>query len=153
VGFTVGDVTTFSKTVAESDVYLFAGITGDLAPNHVDARYMAGTPYGRRIAHGVLILGYTSTASTRALERAGEHGVSYGYDRVRFCAPVFLGDTINVHYSTERIDAADRKVYSAVRVTNQDGVVCLAATHVLKLIDVEDVPGLAGERSATEETR
>jgi 3-hydroxybutyryl-CoA dehydratase len=140
VAFAVGDVTTFAKTVAESDVYLFAGITGDLAPNHVDARYMASTPYGRRIAHGVLVLGYTSTTSTRALERAGEHGVSYGYDRVRFCAPVFLGDTITVHYAVERIEPADRKVYSAVRVTNQDGVVCLAATHVLKLIDASEEP-------------
>jgi 3-hydroxybutyryl-CoA dehydratase len=134
VAFAVGDVTTFAKTVAESDVYLFAGITGDLAPNHVDARYMASTLYGRRIAHGVLVLGYTSTASTRALERAGEHGVSYGYDRVRFCAPVFLGDTITVRYTVERIEPGERKVYSAVRVTNQDDVVCLAATHVLKLI-------------------
>ncbi|WP_425547556.1 MaoC/PaaZ C-terminal domain-containing protein [Actinomadura vinacea] len=55
MGFQVGDEVTFSKTVAESDVYLFAGVTGDLAPNHVDAEYMAGTPYGRRVAHGVLV--------------------------------------------------------------------------------------------------
>ncbi|WP_222720167.1 MaoC family dehydratase [Actinomadura sp. HBU206391] len=135
MGFTVGDVVTFSKTVSESDVYLFAGVTGDLAPNHVDARYMAGTPYGRRIAHGVLVLGYTSTASTRALERAAEHAVSYGYDRVRFTAPVYFGDTVTVRYTTERIDADERKVYSSVLVVNQDDVVCLAATHVLKLID------------------
>ena len=135
MGFAVGDEVTFSKTVSESDVYMFAGVTGDLAPNHVDARYMAGTAYGRRIAHGVLVLGYTSTASTRALERAGEHAVSYGYDRVRFCAPVFFGDTLTVHYTTERVDADEGKVYSAVRVTNQDDVVCLAATHVLKLVE------------------
>jgi acyl dehydratase len=137
VGFTVGDVVTFGKTVSESDVYLFAGVTGDLAPNHVNAKYMEGTPYGRRIAHGVLVLGYTSTASTRALELAAEHAVSYGYDRVRFTAPVFFGDTLTVTYTTERVDAGERKVYSAVRVTNQDDELCLVATHVLKLIDVE----------------
>jgi 3-hydroxybutyryl-CoA dehydratase len=139
MGFTVGDVTTFSKTVAECDVYLFAGITGDLAPNHVDALYMGATLYGRRIAHGVLVLGYTSTASTRALENAGEHGVSYGYDNVRFCSPVFFGDTITVHYTIDRVEADDRKVYSDVKVTNQDDVVCLSATHLLKLIDPETV--------------
>jgi len=134
VGFTVGDSVTVTKTVGETDVYLFAGITGDFAPNHVDKVYMAGTAYGERIAHGVLVLGYASTASSRMLERAGEHAVSYGYDRVRFCAPVYLGDTVTVHYTVERMDEADGKVYSAVRVTNQDGTVCLAATHILKRI-------------------
>ena len=65
----VGDEVTFSKTVAESDVYLFAGITGDLAPNHVDAEYMKRSAYGRRIAHGALLVGYMSTASTRIIQR------------------------------------------------------------------------------------
>ena len=135
MGFVVGDRVTFSKTVGESDVYLFAGITGDLAPNHVDRTYMAHTRYGARIAHGVLVLGYTSTASTKMLERAGAHAVSYGYDRVRFTAPVFLGDTVTVRYVVDRIDHDAGKVYSNVRVSNQDGAVCLVATHVLKLIE------------------
>lgn len=135
MGFTVGDSVRFSKTVSESDVYLFAGVTGDLAPNHVNEQYMAGTPYRRRIAHGVLVLGYTSTASTEMLARSGCHGVSYGYDRVRFCAPVFLGDTITVDYQVERVDDAERKVYNAVRVSNQDGALCLVATHIIKLFE------------------
>jgi 3-hydroxybutyryl-CoA dehydratase len=135
MGFVVGDSVTFTKTVGESDVYLFAGVTGDLAPQHVDRTFMAGTRYGERIAHGVLVLGYASTASSRMLEKAGERAVSYGYDRVRFTAPVFFGDTITVHYEVERIDEAERKVYNAVRVSNQDGVLCLVATHILKLIE------------------
>ena len=49
---TIGRRVTFSKTITESDVYLFAGITGDLSPNHVDEEYMRKTRYGRRIAHG-----------------------------------------------------------------------------------------------------
>ena len=82
----VGDQVRFSKTVSESDVYLFAGITGDLAPNHVDEEYMRGTPYGRRIAHGALLIGFMSTASTMMVERHGglmdeETPVSLGYDR------------------------------------------------------------------------
>ena len=60
----VGCAVTFSKTVGESDIYLFAGITGDLSPNHVDREFMKRTSYGRRIAHGSLLIGYMSTAST-----------------------------------------------------------------------------------------
>jgi len=135
MGFVVGDSVTFAKTVGESDVYLFAGVTGDFAPNHVDETYMARTSYGRRIAHGVLVLGYTSTASARMLAKVGADAVSYGYDRVRFTAPVFFGDTVTVHYEVERIEEAAGKVFSAVRVSNQDGVLCLVATHILKLIE------------------
>ena len=50
--FGIGCRVTFSKTVGESDIYLFAGITGDLSPNHVDREFMKNTTYGRRIAHG-----------------------------------------------------------------------------------------------------
>lgn len=131
----VGRSVSFAKTVGESDVYGFAGITGDLAPNHVDEAYMATTPYGRRIAHGVLLLGYSSTASTRMLELIGGGGVSYGYDRVRFTAPVFLGDTVRVRYTVERVEPGERKVYSRVEIRNQDDAVCLVATHILKLLD------------------
>src|SRR5215510_270827 len=60
----VGDHASFSKTVGESDVYLFAGITGDFAPNHVNKAFMEKSSYGRLIAHGALLVGYMSTAST-----------------------------------------------------------------------------------------
>src|SRR6185503_7294546 len=61
----VGDTTSFSKTVGEYDVYAFAGISGDFAPNHVNKAYMAKSGYGRLIAHGALLVGYMSTASTQ----------------------------------------------------------------------------------------
>jgi acyl dehydratase len=57
----LGDVTRFSKTVSESDVYGFAGITGDFSPNHVNEQAMRDSPYGGRIAHGALMVGYMST--------------------------------------------------------------------------------------------
>ena len=53
----LGERFAFHKTVSESDVYLFAGITGDFSPNHVDEAFMRGTRYGRRIAHWALIVG------------------------------------------------------------------------------------------------
>ena len=67
----VGDSVTFSKTVGESDVYLFAGITGDFSPNHVNKEIMGGTPYKERIAHGVLSIGFASTTSTLMIEKSG----------------------------------------------------------------------------------
>ena len=60
--------------------------------------------------------------------------MSYGYDRVRFTAPVFIGDTITVGYQVEAIDEANQTVTSRVEVTRHDGVLCLVANHILKLI-------------------
>ncbi len=134
----VGDSVTFSKTVGESDVYLFAGITGDLAPNHVDEEYMKRSSYGTRIAHGALLVGYMSTASSMAIadSRSGgeETPVSLGYDRIRFLAPVFLGDTITVRYEIASIDEERRRSVSEIRVTNQSGQLVAVARHILKWV-------------------
>jgi 3-hydroxybutyryl-CoA dehydratase len=135
----VGDRVRFSKTVSESDVYLFAGITGDLAPNHVDEEFMRRTRYGRRIAHGALLIGLMSTASTMMVERHGgldgdETPVSLGYDRIRFTAPVFLGDTITVTYTIAEIDPVRRRSRSAIEVTNQKGETVAIAEHLLKWV-------------------
>jgi acyl dehydratase len=58
----VGDRVTFAKTVGECDIYLFAGITGDFSVNHINEQYMAHSKFGRRIAHGALIVGYMSNS-------------------------------------------------------------------------------------------
>jgi acyl dehydratase len=129
---------TFTKTVGESDVYLFAGITGDLAPVHVDDEFMKrNSPFGERIAHGVLVLGFTSTASTIASERLrARHGwtsmVSLGYDGVRFVAPVRIGDTITVRYRITGRDAQSRRTTSEFDVVNQRGETVLVGTHIMK---------------------
>jgi 3-hydroxybutyryl-CoA dehydratase len=135
----VGDCVRFSKTVGESDVYLFAGITGDLAPNHVDEEFMRRTPYGGRIAHGALLIGYMSTASSMMVERHGgldgeETPVSLGYDRIRFIAPVFIGDTITVTYTIAETDLARRRSKSRIEATNQRGETVAVAEHILKWV-------------------
>ncbi len=137
--FRVGDQVSFSKTVGESDVYLFAGITGDHAPVHVDEAYMKRSAYGRRIAHGALLVGFMSRASSMMIERAAGFGgaetpVSLGYDRIRFLAPVFLGDTITLTYRIETIDPARRRATSKVEVTNHDGKTVAVAHHILKWV-------------------
>ena len=80
----VGDSSTFSKTVGEYDVYSFAGITGDFSPNHTNKSYMEKSSYGRLQAHGALMVGYMSTASTLAIAhtRAGR-GRDAGLARLR----------------------------------------------------------------------
>lgn len=135
----VGDTVTFEKTVGESDVYLFAGITGDLSPNHVNEKVMAGTAYGRRIAHGALIIGFMSTASTLIIDRfcapdSGETPVSLGYDRIRFIAPVFIGDTVCVTYAIGRVDAEAKRSYGDITVTNQAGETVAVGQHILKWV-------------------
>lgn len=133
----VGHEVSFSKTVGEADVYMFAGITGDLSPNHVDAVYMAKSSYGRRIAHGALLIGYMSNTSTLILAhvRAEEEtAVSLGYDRVRFLKPVFIGDTITVTYRIASIDETRRRSVADIEVHNQDGDLVAVAQHILKWV-------------------
>ena len=134
----VGDTTSFSKTVGEYDVYAFAGISGDFAPNHVNKAYMEKSGYGGLIAHGALLVGFMSTASTQmaAKSRADDSvvGVSLGYDRMRFLAPVFFGDTITVSYTVASIDREKLRATADIRITNQDGVLVAVATHLLKWV-------------------
>jgi acyl dehydratase len=133
----VGQRVSFSKTVSESDVYLFAGITGDFAPNHVDERFMRQTQYGRRIAHGALLVGYMSRASTMIVEKivgegAALYPVSLGYDRVRFLKPVFIGDTITVAYVVTHGDDETGRTSASVEVLNDEGDTVAVATHIMK---------------------
>lgn len=133
----VGESVSFSKTVSESDVYLFAGITGDLSPNHVNKAYMERSGYGRLMAHGALLVGYMSTASTMAIAHtrdAEETPVSLGYDRIRFLLPVFLGDTITVAYTFQAIDLERRRSTADIEVHNQAGELVAVAQHILKWV-------------------
>ena len=132
----VGTKVQFAKTIGESDIYLFAGITGDLSPNHVNAEYMKTTPYGGIIAHGVLVVGLMSTCSTRVLDYASSHrpAVSYGYDRIRFIKPVRVGDTVTVTYEIVAADAQESKTRAAVTATNQRGELVAVADHILKFL-------------------
>jgi acyl dehydratase len=138
----IGDAVSVAKTIGESDVYLFAGITGDLSSNHVNEAVMAKTSYKTRIAHGALLVGFMSTASTRMIEKVGgvsdaETPVSLGYDRVRFVAPVFLGDTITVRYTITAIDPERRRSTADIDIKNQDGVTVAVAQHILKWVPNE----------------
>ncbi len=135
----IGDHVRFAKTVGETDVYLFAGITGDFSGNHVDEEYMKRSSYGRRIAHGALLIGFMSTTSTMMIAKSVEKGitetpVSLGYDRIRFLAPVFIGDTVTVTYTISEVDPPRGRSRAKIEVTNQRGELVAVGEHHLKWV-------------------
>lgn len=136
---TIGVRTRYSRTVSESDVYLFAGISGDHSQNHTDEAFMRGTPYGKRIAHGALLVAFMSRCSTEIVARCGvlaetHFPVSSGYDRVRFVRAVCIGDTITVTYEIASIDEDKNRTIADVEVLNEKGEVCAAAKHIMTWI-------------------
>lgn len=137
INLTPGQTFTWAKTVSESDVYLFAGITGDLSPNHVNEQYMRATHYGTRIAHGALILAYASAVSTQIQAHTRGNCVSYGYDRVRFLQGVPIGTTLTITFTIREVNNEELKVYSDVAITNDDDQLTCVATHILKYFPPE----------------
>jgi 3-hydroxybutyryl-CoA dehydratase len=135
----VGDNVRFAKTVGETDIYLFAGITGDFSVNHVNEQYMARSKYGKRIAHGALIVGYMSSCSTMMIDQCkgtgrNETPVSLGYDKVRFLGPVFIGDTVTLTYTIAEVDPQKRQSLADIRAINQDGTLVAVARHILRWV-------------------
>jgi 3-hydroxybutyryl-CoA dehydratase len=130
----IGLRTRLTKTVSESDVYLFAGITGDLDPNHVDEEYCRKTSLGHRVAHGALLVGYTSAASTRILQDFERPMVSAGYDRIRFLKPVYFGDTLTIDYEITGIERERERTVAKIEVKNQHDQLVMVATHIMQLV-------------------
>jgi len=135
----VGQHYTFAKTVGETDVTLFAGITGDFSDTHVNDQYMKEkSNIGRRIAHGALLVGYMSTVSTisiaHVIHREGliDFPVSSGYNKVRFLKPVLLGDTVTAHYRVTSVDKENGRSLADVEVVNQHGDTVAVAEHIMR---------------------
>jgi 3-hydroxybutyryl-CoA dehydratase len=114
----VGDSAQVSKTVSETDIYLFAGITGDFNPAHVDEAYARGTFFGTRIAHGMLTAGFISTVLGCHLPGPG---AVYLRQEVSFLGPVKIGDTITAKAEVTEIDTAKGRVKLLTTCDNQDG--------------------------------
>jgi 3-hydroxybutyryl-CoA dehydratase len=118
----VGDAGEFSKTVSESDIYLFAGITGDLNPAHVDEVYAGGTFFKTRIAHGMLSAGFISAVIGMKLPGPG---TIYLKQDLKFLAPVRIGDTITARAEVVQTTAEKNRVVLRTTCTNQEGTVVL----------------------------
>lgn len=129
------------RTITESDVAQFAALTGDMHPQHTDAVWAAGSRFGERVAHGMLVLSYAVGL------------VDFDPDRVValrrvsnavFKRPVKLGDTIHVESAVEAVEELDSEhslVSCGWRVVNQDGRLVVRATIELVWREATDAVG------------
>lgn len=124
----VGDKSRFSKTVSESDIYLFAGITGDMNPAHINEAYAAQTHFKTRIAHGMLSAGFISTILGCQLPGPG---TIYLSQELKFLAPVRIGDTITAQAEVKDIDRDKHQVTLATVCWNQNEKKVIKGTAVV----------------------
>ena len=130
----VGLCERFTKTVSESDVYLFAGITGDLHPLHVDETFARTTRFKTRIVHGALLAGFISTVMAQINSHLPPPGgVSTRYD-IRFVGPVILGDTITTSLTVEEIKPEEREIILSARCVNHRGDTVLKGRTFMKVL-------------------
>ena len=123
---------TMGRTISETDIVLHAGQTGDFFPHHMDEEWCKTQPFKKRIAHGTLIF---SIAIGMTANNINEVSMTYGYDRLRFTKPVFIGDTIKV-----KVTIKEKKDYKnpgygliteGVEVSNQNNEVVMVCEHIL----------------------
>lgn len=123
---------TGGRTITETDIVLHAGQSGDFYPHHMDAEWCRTQPFGQRIAHGTLIftIGVGMTAGV-----INPLAMTYGYEKLRFPKPVFIGDTIRVKVTIS--DKRDHKrpeygiVVEKLEVLNQRDECVMACEHLL----------------------
>jgi len=126
--FQVGErFTTPARTVTEADLVNFAGVSGDYNPIHTDAEFAKTTPFGQRIAHGLLVLSMLTGLRQRTGQFEGTLIAWLEIRSYRFLKPVFIGDT--VHGETEILEKRETSrpdrglLVQRVRVLNQKGEV------------------------------
>lgn len=117
-----------AKTISEADVYLFAGITGDFNPAHVNEPYAEKTRFGKRIAHGMLSAGLISAVIGTQLPGPGTIYVS---QTLRFLAPVYIGDTVTATVRVSMIDSEHNRVRLETLCENQAGTQLAAGEAVV----------------------
>ena len=133
----IGLSESFTKTVSESDAYLFAGITGDFYPLHVDEAFAKTTRFKTRIVHGALLVGFISTVMAKInahLPPPG--GVSYRYD-IRFIGPVMFGDTITTTLTVREKNPERRQFVMDALCSNQNGEAVLKGETTMKVLHVQ----------------
>jgi acyl dehydratase len=124
---------TSGRTITETDFVVHAGHTGDFFPHHMDSEFAKTTPFGQRIAHGTMIfsIGVGLTASL-----INPVAFSYGYDKLRFVRPVFIGDTIRTRVTiSAKEDDSKRpnagRIVERCEVINQRDEVVLVTDHII----------------------
>ena len=136
-----------SFSVSGDDVRDFVRISGDDYEAHTAPDFMARSSFGQPIAHGALLVGYMSAVGTMAIRAAKARGngdvpVSLGYDRVRFTAPVFFGDTVTAEYRIKSVDEAKRRSLADIVMVNQSGLTVAVAEHLMKWLHTDAQEGV-----------
>ena len=123
---------TGGRTVTETDIVIHAGQSGDFFPHHMDEEWCKTQPFKKRIAHGTLIFTIAVGLTAHVIN---EVAMTYGYDRLRFIKPVFIGDTIKATVTISNIKEHKKPgfglVTELVEVFNQHGEVVMICEHVL----------------------
>lgn len=137
---------TFGRTITETDIVIHAGQTGDFYPHHMDAEWCKTQPFKQRVAHGTLVF---SVGVGMSAGEINPEAFSYGYDKLRFTKPVFIGDTIRVIVSIkEKREYPKRPEYGVVveqcEVINQKQETVLVCEHLL-LVRRKAASELAGQ--------
>lgn len=115
----LGEGASFTKTLTETDIYLYAGITGDFNPAHVDENYARKTRFKTRIAHGMLTAGFISTILGT---RFPGPGTIYIRQELNFLAPVHIGDTITATVEVAEIEREKNRVILKTSCQNQENI-------------------------------
>lgn len=121
-GYYVGQTASVTRTISESDVYLFAGVTGDLNPAHTNEEYAKTTHFKTRIAHGMLSAGLISAVLGMQLPGPG---TIYTGQTLKFLAPVHIGDTITATAEIKSLDLERNRVVLTTTCTNQEGTMVI----------------------------
>jgi 3-hydroxybutyryl-CoA dehydratase len=126
----VGQTGTFRKTVTETDLVMFAGVTGDMNPAHTDQVWAEQSQFGGRIAHGMLAAGFISAVLGMRLPGPG---TIYLEQTLRFIRPVRIGDTVAATAEILELIPAKRRIRLSTTCTNQNGEVVLKGEALVML--------------------
>ncbi|MTI17133.1 MaoC family dehydratase [Rhodobacteraceae bacterium RKSG542] len=125
----IGQQASFEKTICEADILMFCGITGDVNPVHISEVAAKESIFGKRVAHGILVSGLTS--SVLGMQLPGP-GTIYLSQEMRFKAPVFIGDTIRAEVEVIEINR-DKKIAKLRTVSfNQNGAAVIEGVATVR---------------------
>lgn len=124
----IGDFAEISRTISESDVYLYAGITGDFNPAHINEEWAKSTKFEKRIAHGTLVCGLISNVLGNCLPG---NGTIYISQSVEFLAPVYFGDTITARVEVRTKDTEKKRIILKTNCYNQQKIIVIEGESVV----------------------
>ncbi|MDR3270310.1 MAG: MaoC family dehydratase [Peptococcaceae bacterium] len=127
--FNLGDTSSFTKTITETDVVMFAGISGDMNPLHMDDEYAKTTQFKSRIAHGALVASLLGPAGASFF---GCESVYMAHTQ-RFLAPVRIGDTITATVEVKEMIPEKKRIKTYSTCTNQHGALVVAGESLIKI--------------------